>query len=260
MAPLALLPESEDLLVQLVERSRSRPKNERTMTAITRVPSPVVVLADGENLPVDHQSLRDLEVNGMICRTGTGALDSFGFYVTPLGLRVYAEIRQRGVSPQERVERVSRRYLEDESFKREYPRTADKIQVADAALWSSDEGQLTVVGHTCREAMQAFAGEVLDRLEVAPDDPDTQHTVARMKQAIAAIRGRPVVGDAEGELLEALFHYWGLVADVVQRQEHGGQREKEPVTQEDARRALFQTINVTNEIARTVERALRAGA
>jgi hypothetical protein len=36
MAPFALLPESEDLLVHLVERSRNRPRSERTMTAITR--------------------------------------------------------------------------------------------------------------------------------------------------------------------------------------------------------------------------------
>ena len=184
MVPPPLLPESEDLLVQLVERSRTRPVDERTMTAITRARTPVVIFADDENLPVNHQSVRDLQVNGMIGLTAPGTPDSFSFYVTPNGLNVYEAIRQRGASPHDRVERVARRYLEDDSFRRDYPRTFEKITVAEAALWSADESQLTVVGHACREAMQAFAGEALDRLGVAPDDPDVQHTVARMSRPL----------------------------------------------------------------------------
>ena len=151
---------------------------------------------------------------------------------------------------------MNRRYLDDDSFRRDYPRTAAKIQAADAALWSADESQLTVVGHACREAKQMFASEALDRLGVAPEQPDVQHTVARARQVMATIRMTPSVGTAEGKVLDALARYWIEVVNLVQRQEHGGQREAEPVTHEDARGVLFQTINATHEIARSVERAL----
>jgi hypothetical protein len=51
---------------------------------------------------------------------------------------------------------------------------------------------------------------------------------------------RDRLGEARRHLLDALIVYWGEVLDLIERQEHGGQKEGEPLTWEDGRRAVFQ--------------------
>jgi hypothetical protein len=48
--------------------------------------------------------------------------------------------------------------------------------------------------------------------------------------------------------LEALVPFRGTVSDLVQRQEHGGQREGAPLRWEDGRRLVFQTAVIMFEI------------
>jgi hypothetical protein len=66
------------------------------------------------------------------------------------------------------------------------------------------------------------------------------------------------VGKTHQAFLDALLAYWGTVSDLVQRQEHGGLREREPLTWEDTRRVVFQTAIVMFEIAQAADRS--AGA
>lgn len=54
--------------------------------------------------------------------------------------------------------------------------------------------------------------------------------------------------------MEALLAYWGTVSDLVQRQEHGGQKEGEPLEWEDARRAVLHTAVVMFEVDRVLTR------
>ena len=49
--------------------------------------------------------------------------------------------------------------------------------------------------------------------------------------------------------LDAVIVYWGTVSDLVQRQEHGAAKEGEALTWEDARRVVFQTVNLFHELA-----------
>jgi hypothetical protein len=51
---------------------------------------------------------------------------------------------------------------------------------------------------------------------------------------------------------EALLAYFGTVSDLVQRQEHGAQREGAPLRWEDARRVVFQTAMVMLELDRAL--------
>lgn len=44
------------------------------------------------------------------------------------------------------------------------------------------------------------------------------------------------------------MNYWGAVADLTQRQEHGVQKEGEQLVWEDARRVVFQTLLVMFEV------------
>jgi hypothetical protein len=68
-------------------------------------------------------------------------------------------------------------------------------------------------------------------------------------RAVLSTRERSAAHQA---FLTALLSYWGTVSDLVQRQEHGAQKEGEPLTWEDARRVVFQTAVVMFEIARAV--------
>ena len=61
-------------------------------------------------------------------------------------------------------------------------------------------------------------------------------------------------GETLSAFLQALVAYWGTLSDLVQRQEHGGQREARPLVSEDGRRIVFQTLNVMYEIDRAVGR------
>ena len=53
--------------------------------------------------------------------------------------------------------------------------------------------------------------------------------------------------------LDSLVSYWGAIADLAQRQEHGAQKEGEALVWEDARRLVFHTTFVMVEL----DRALR---
>ncbi len=59
------------------------------------------------------------------------------------------------------------------------------------------------------------------------------------------------LGSLEPFLIK-LLDYWGAVNGIVQRQEHGAQKEGEPLKWEDARRVVFQTMLVMYEIDRTL--------
>jgi hypothetical protein len=69
---------------------------------------------------------------------------------------------------------------------------------------------------------------------------------------IRAVLNARALGDTRRALLAALLAYWGTVSDLVQRQEHGAQKQGEPLTWEDTRTVVFQTAIVMFEIARTV--------
>ena len=60
------------------------------------------------------------------------------------------------------------------------------------------------------------------------------------------------MGTTVKPFIDALIVYWGTLDDLVQRQEHGAQKEGEALSWEDARRLVFQTINVMVELRRTL--------
>ena len=69
----------------------------------------------------------------------------------------------------------------------------------------------------------------------------------------AVIKSRAAdLGDRKTEILDALFDYWRATENLIQRQEHAGQREGESLTPEDGRRAVFQTAVVMFEADRTL--------
>jgi hypothetical protein len=132
-----------------------------------------------------------------------------------------------------------------------YPSAYQRWQEAANILWSdSSADELTTIGHNTREAVQEFATALVDHTALEGAHGNPAHTVARPRAVIDASRDR--LGDARHDFLDALLVYWGEVNDLLKRQEHGGQKEGEPLSWEDGRRAVFQTAIVMYEIHRAI--------
>jgi hypothetical protein len=93
--------------------------------------------------------------------------------------------------------------------------------------------------------MQLFGGELLESSEVS-GDPDPQKTVARVRSVLTT----KIKSEARRAVADSLIVYWGTVADLTQRQEHGAQREGVPLLWEDSRRVVTQTLMVMYELDR----------
>jgi hypothetical protein len=159
----------------------------------------------------------------------------------------YEQVKRRTGQPLERLTNTVRQYLSAEAFQRQYPTAYSKWVDAETRLWASDAAsQLTTMGHLCRESMQAFASALIEQHQPISVNPDQTKTVARLQAVLTSLT--PQLGTTEKPFLDALIAYWGTVSDLVQRQEHGAQKEGQPLVWEDARRVVFQTAMVMFEV------------
>jgi hypothetical protein len=173
------------------------------------------------------------------------------FYVTPSGIRYY-ENRRRESPPVVTVEHEIRAFLTSPLFIERHRSACAKWEQAIGLLWGADSGQqLTTIGHLCREALQEFVANLANENDVDVSAIQPAKTVARLKAVLASRAGS--IGNTESAFIDALVSYWGAVADLAQRQEHGSQREGSALVWEDARRLVFQTMVLMYEVARTLE-------
>ncbi len=143
------------------------------------------------------------------------------------------------------------RYLDSDHFRTRYPEAYARWQQASALLWGEDSAQeLSTIGHKCREAMQEFATALLDLHGVRDANPDKAKTRDRFSAVVNSRRAD--LGASKSELLDALFGLWRASENLIRRQEHAGQRERDPLTPEDGRRVVFQTAVVMFEADRTL--------
>lgn len=182
-----------------------------------------------------------------------GSRYSGDFDVRSPAFTYYEQIKRRSRQPLERLINAVRHYLSAEAFQRKYPTAYAKWVDAVARLWATDAAsQLTAMGHLCREAMQAFASELIERYRPTSINPDPTMTVARLQAVLKLLA--PQLGTTEEPFLKAILVYWGTVSPLVQRQEHGAQKEGQPLVWEDARRVVFQTAIVMFEVDSALSR------
>jgi hypothetical protein len=81
-------------------------------------------------------------------------------------------------------------------------------------------------------------------------DAKKAHDVARIRSVLDQHTSR--LGTTLAPFLGALLSYWGAVSDLVQRQEHGAQKEGTPLMWADGRRVVFQTAIVMFETDRAL--------
>lgn len=254
MSMVPLEDEQEELLAIMVEASRAVPRDQRHEFLFLRHMGGSVLAHQGmaaigrEQYQPHLGDLETLHERGLIRLRQTGEYD-YSADVRPEGTHYYEQMQVRRGQPMMKTVTAAREYLETESFRRRHEASVAKWQEAERLLWSADSQQAaTTIGHLCREAMQLFAGQ-LARSSGAVGDPNPQNTVSRVRSVLAAWIG----SDARKAVAEALIVYWGTVADLTQRQEHGVQREQGPLTWEDSRRLVTQTLMVMYELDRELQ-------
>lgn len=258
---ILLEPEQEELLVKLVEASRNVPREQRQKFLYSDVwgndDSRVAVRHDGfpsHTMRAFTGDIEDLADTGLLRLTmHPERADIRMFNISPLGYRFYENLKIKLGQPVERIQSTVREYLSSEQFQRDFPTAYRKWSEAEKHLWSADsERQLSTIGHLCREAMQEFAAGLIAIYKPPSTDSKIRDTIARIR---AVLNHRAVsLGKKEKAFLDALLPYWGTVVDLVQRQEHGGQKEGEPLVWQDGRRVVFQTAVVMFEIAGALSR------
>src|SRR6266545_1563688 len=221
-----------------------------------------LVMTDGDGTSVMHPGLPGrqmrvhqgdvdiLEADGLLLVTQIGRWHR-SFVVTPLGFSLYEELQHRSGAPTQQVEETLTRYLDSDAFQRSYPEAHRKWADAAERLSRSDsQQQWTMIGHLCREAMQAFATELVEQHKPPAVTPDKAKDVARIRAVLD--QRKSMLRTTVAPFLDALLAYWGTVSDLVQRQEHGSQKEGPPLVWEDGRRVVFQTAVVMFEIDRAL--------
>jgi hypothetical protein len=200
-----------------------------------------------EKETIDPGDVRALEEYRLIRRIASSGRDP-AYEVTNAGRQYYAWMKQSAAQPVERVEAEARRLVQADRFRERHPAAHDRWAQAERKLWEAETNDhFTDIGHACREAIQLFVTDLVTEHRVEDANPDPQKTVARLK-AVMAKAGTPTTVTA---FSEALLAYFGAVSDLIQRQEHGAQKEGEPLAWEDARRVVFQTLLIMFELDRT---------
>ena len=200
---------------------------------------------NGLNFRVPDGDIEALRYEGLL------SFDGDGFTITARSVAMYQDWKTSHVEPAADIENTVQRYLDSGQFRARYPEAYARWKDAAVLLWGGDtEPELSTIGHKCREAMQAFATALLGLHGVQGANPDVAKTRERFSAVVNARRAD--LGERKSELLDTLFAYWRATENLIQRQEHAGQREGEPLTPEDGRRAVFQTAIVMFEADRTL--------
>lgn len=246
--PLEL--EQQELLAKFVEAVRNTPRSKRASFDYMATEQGDFIFHPG--LPRDARNevhgpdIEILAAAGMI-HLSYGRRGISSFDVRPLGFKYYEQMKLLAGEPIRRVESTVRQYLDTEQFRKRYPDAFQKWSDAEMLLWGSDsQGQLTTIGHSCREAIQEFVSTLVDIYQPSGVDLDKAHTKNRIGTVISLKRDQ--LGTTEQPFLDALYAYFEAIEALIQRQEHGAQKEGEPLVWKDARRVVFQTMIVMYEL------------
>jgi hypothetical protein len=253
---ILLEPVQEELLVTIVEAARNVPCSERRKFMVVRCHSGDLLIHPGLSKDNRQAYFGDVEI---LAQTGLLSLSYYSsesplFDVTPLGFRYYEYFKKQSGEPIERIQSAVRSYLNAQDFQGKYSEAFGKWSSAEDLLWRADTNQqLTTIGHLCREAVQEFANVLVEHFQPPGVTEDKSKTIARLK-AVLGYRARET-GSTVKPFLESLLRYWRRVNDLIQRQEHGAQKEGEKLVWEDGRRVVFHTAIVMFEIDSALSRA-----
>jgi len=251
-ADILILDHQKTLLFEFVKADHGVSPLDKRKFIIVGKTGICTILHNG--LPAGFQAnISDVESlwDAGLLRQGVGSNGSYNFSVTPLGFKYAQWLMEATGEPIKRGTDAIREYLVSDVFKKRYGSAYAKWVQAEAALWGEESAShLTTIGHLCREALQEFVSILVDRHQPSNVNTDRTKTVDRMRAVLNHSEGQ--LGTTSTPFLAALLAYWGTLIDLVQRQEHGAQKEGEPLKWDDARRVVFQTAVVMFEVDRSL--------
>ncbi len=251
---ILLEPEQKELLIALVEAARSVRREERQKFIFVQTLADSFIQHPGFSNKTYIAYKGDIETLG---REGLIAI-TFGRYaisfdVTPKGFKYYEHLKQQLGGSVQRVEASIRHFLEAETFRQKYSLAYQKWDQAERMLWAHDvEQHFSTIGHLCREAVQEFAEVLINKYQPPGDFSDKTKVISRVRAVFELQIGRKKSGTTVKSFLDALLKYWQETINLIQRQEHAGQKEGEPIVWEDARRVVFMTAVAMFEIDRAL--------
>lgn len=138
--------------------------------------------------------------------------------------------------------------LGSERFAKGYPGAyAPWADAASRLVGDQPETQLAQIGFNCRDAVQAFAGELQARYPPTEPDHEATHTKNRLRGVIEAYKAR--IGERRTAVLDAMLTLWNADVDLIQRQTHANERQANPLTINDGRRVVSLTMFLMIEFA-----------
>lgn len=239
----------KELLIFIVEATRNTPLDKRQKFIVHKSLGGDDLLHPSVPKEKTRIYFGDIEALGKenLLALGYGSKGTPNFDVTPKGFKYYEYLMQKLGKPVERIEKTVKNYIDSNNFAKKYPKPYEKWCSAEKLLWETDsKEQSTLIGHLCREAVQEFTDCLVSVHKPSNAPKEKSKTVARLK-AVIGIQ-KKALGDTERAFLVALVDYWGVVNDLIQRQEHDSQKEDYPLIWEDARRVVFHTLIVMFEI------------
>ncbi len=245
--------EQINLLCTLVEASRNVPREKRQKFHAVQTLGKHSADIIHEGLPKDFPGayIGDIEILATegFFNYGYGSHGTINFDIAPFGYKYYEYVMSHKGESTERVEISINNFIDSKYFQDKYSDAFQKWSESEKILWESEtKKQYTVIGHLCRETIQIFASKLIDLIKPDNYDNNTAHTISRLRSVFDHQKAQ--VGEAEMAFCESLLSYWGTVNDLIQKQEHGAQKEGKPLTWEDGRRVVFQTMIVMYEIDR----------
>lgn len=247
--------EQKELLVTLVEASRNVLRKNRQKFYVSRSVSGDTILhpgLPGGSLEIYMGDVEELASVGLINLSFSSGGDPI-FDVKPRGFAYYEYLNEQSGQPIYRIEGSVNNYLNTDRFLQKYSEAYKKWVDAENLLWKSEsEQQLTTIGHLCREAIQEFANTLIGQFQSLNVDTDKSHDVRRIEAILQFLAAQ--LGKTENAFLEALLGYWANTSALIQRQEHGAQKEGQELVWEDARRIVFHTAILMYEVDKAVSR------
>jgi|ERR1700722_6652086 len=156
------------------------------------------------------------------------------------------------MDPFDRFYGESRRSLGSEGFAAAYPGVYQPWAEAESLLWNDDpESHLTTIGHKVREATQAFATALVETHRPPDVDSNPINVEKRLGAVIAMYMEK--LPNSRRLILEGLGNLWESTNGLIQRQEHGAQKEGEKVTWDDARRTVHLSMFLMIEFVTVFE-------
>lgn len=235
-----LEPKQARLLIELVEHGHTLPREHRGWVHVRTAASVDVFKGARRAWEVVRGDLLALQEAGYLRNVGGQRWD-----LTAKAQQFYEDQMQE--EPTLSMEEQSQRLISDAGFRSRYPNAYARWCSAQRLLSARESGDnATLVGHSAREATQAFATELVAQHQ--PHSVCADETMVEKRVGAVIAMHAAALGEKRRLALQALGSLWRATNGLIQRQEHGAAKEGESVTADDARRIVLLTLVLMTEL------------